>query len=146
MNEDERYMLEALKEAKKAYKKNEVPIGAIIVKDNKIIARSYNRKEKTQIAIQHAEILVIEKACKKLKNWRLLDCSLYVTVEPCMMCCGAIIQSRIKKIVYGTKNSNFGSVESVANLLNKNDIEIKSGILKEKCETIITEFFNKKRK
>ncbi len=146
MNEDERYMLEALKEAKKAYKKNEVPIGAIIVKDNKIIARSYNRKEKTQIAIQHAEILVIEKACKKLKNWRLLDCSLYVTVEPCMMCCGAIIQSRIKKIVYGTKNSNFGSVESVANLLNKNDIEIKSGILKEKCEAIITEFFNKKRK
>ena len=146
MNEDERYMLEALKEAKKAYKKNEVPIGAIIVKDNKIIARSYNRKEKTQIAIQHAEILVIEKACKKLKNWRLLGCSLYVTVEPCMMCCGAIIQSRIKKIVYGTKNSNFGSVESVANLLNKNDIEIKSGILKEKCEAIITEFFNKKRK
>lgn len=146
VNSKEAFMEEALKEAKKAYKKNEVPIGAIIVKDNKIIARSYNRKEKTQIAIQHAEILVIEKACKKLKNWRLLDCSLYVTVEPCMMCCGAIIQSRIKKIVYGTKNSNFGSVESVANLLNKNDIEIKSGILKEKCEAIITEFFNKKRK
>ena len=146
MNKDEKYMIEALKEAKKAYKKKEVPIGAIIVRNDKIIARAYNRKEKSQIAIQHAEILAIIKACKKMKNWRLLDCTLYVTVEPCMMCCGAIIQSRIKKIVYGTKNDNFGSVESVDSLLNKYNIEIKNGILEEKCKKIITEFFNKKRK
>ena len=146
MNKDEKYMIEALKEAKKAYKKKEVPIGAIIVRNDKIIARAYNRKEKTQVAIQHAEILAIIKACKKMKNWRLLDCTLYVTVEPCMMCCGAIIQSRIKKIVYGTKNDNFGSVESVDSLLNKYNIEIKNGILEEKCKKIITEFFNKKRK
>lgn len=146
MNKDEKYMIEALKEAKKAYKKKEVPIGAIIVRNDKIIARAYNRKEKSQIAIQHAEILAIIKACKKMKNWRLLDCTLYVTVEPCMMCCGAIIQSRIKKIVYGTKNDNFGSVESVDSLLNKYNVEIKNGILKEKCKKIITEFFNKKRK
>ena len=146
MNKDEKYMIEALKEAKKAYKKKEVPIGAIIVRNDKIIARAYNRKEKSQIAIQHAEILAIIKACKKMKNWRLLDCTLYVTVEPCMMCCGAIIQSRIKKIVYRTKNDNFGSVESVDSLLNKYNIEIKNGILEEKCKKIITEFFNKKRK
>ena len=146
MNKDEKYMIEALKEAKKAYKKKEVPIGAIIVRNDKIIARAYNRKEKSQIAIQHAEILAIIKACKKMKNWRLLDCTLYVTVEPCMMCCGAIIQSKIKKIVYGTKNDNFGSVESVDSLLNKYNIEIKNGILEEKCKKIITEFFNKKRK
>ena len=146
MNKDEKYMIEALKEAKKAYKEKEVPIGAIIVRNDKIIARAYNRKEKTQVAIQHAEILAIIKACKKMKNWRLLDCTLYVTVEPCMMCCGAIIQSRIKKIVYGTKNDNFGSVESVDSLLNKYNIEIKNGILEEKCKKIITEFFNKKRK
>lgn len=146
MNKDEKYMIEALKEAKKAYKKKEVPIGAIIVRNDKIIARAYNRKEKTQVAIQHAEILAIIKACKKMKNWRLLDCTLYVTVEPCMMCCGAVIQSRIKKIVYGTKNDNFGSVESVDSLLNKYNIEIKNGILEEKCKKIITEFFNKKRK
>ncbi len=146
MNKDEKYMIEALKEAKKAYKKKEVPIGAIIVRNDKIIARAYNRKEKSQVAIQHAEILAIIKACKKMKNWRLLDCTLYVTVEPCMMCCGAIIQSRIKKIVYGTKNDNFGSVESVDSLLNKYNIEIKNGILEEKCKKIITEFFNKKRK
>lgn len=146
MNKDEKYMIEALKEAKKAYKKKEVPIGAIIVRNDKIIARAYNRKEKTQVAIQHAEILAIIKACKKMKNWRLLDCTLYVTVEPCMMCCGAIIQSRIKKIVYGTKNDNFGSVESVDSLLNKYNVEIKNGILGEKCKKIITEFFNKKRK
>lgn len=146
MNKDEKYMIEALKEAKKAYKKKEVPIGAIIVRNDKIIARAYNRKEKTQVAIQHAEILAIIKACKKMKNWRLLDCTLYVTVEPCMMCCGAIIQSRIKKIVYGAKNDNFGSVESVDSLLNKYNIEIKNGILEEKCKKIITEFFNKKRK
>ena len=146
MNKDEKYMIEALKEAEKAYKKKEVPIGAIIVRNDKIIARAYNRKEKTQVAIQHAEILAIIKACKKMKNWRLLDCTLYVTVEPCMMCCGAIIQSRIKKIVYGTKNDNFGSVESVDSLLNKYNVEIKNGILGEKCKKIITEFFNKKRK
>ena len=144
MNDDQKYMIEALNEAKKAYQKGEVPIGAVIVYDNKIIARAYNKKEKTHIVTHHAEILAITKACKKIKNWRLSNCTLYVTVEPCMMCCGAIIQSRLKKIVYGTKNENFGFIKNINNSVG--DIEIISGVLEEECKKIITEFFNRKRK
>ena len=114
-----KYMIEALKEAKKAFELGEVPIGAVIVKDNKIISRAFNKKESSNLATSHAEILAINKACKKLNNWRLLDCTLYVTVEPCLMCCGAIIQSRIKKVVYGTSNEYYGAVESIDNTLKK---------------------------
>jgi tRNA(adenine34) deaminase len=117
MNE---FMKEAFKEAQKAYKKDEVPVGAVIVKDGKIIARGYNQKEKCKNAIKHAEIIAIEKACEKLKNWHLEGCELYVTLEPCLMCCGAIIQSRIKKLYYGVKSERFGYVESVDKLFNKN--------------------------
>lgn len=137
----EKYMIEALKEANKAFSINEVPIGCVIVKDNKIISRGYNKKESTNLATSHAEIIAINKACKKLNNWRLLDCTLYVTVEPCLMCCGAIIQSRIKKVVYGTSNENYGAVE----LLEKNNIEVEKNVLQNECSLVLQEFFKKRR-
>ena len=144
-NMNDIYMKIALKEAKKALKKNEVPIGAIIVKNNKIIAKAHNQKEKTKIVTKHAEIIAIEKACKKLKTWHLNDCILYTTVEPCLMCSGAIIQSRIDKVVYGTENEKFGKLNNII----KNDnikIEIESGILKNESIDLLQQFFNKKRK
>ncbi len=141
----EKYMLEALKEADKAFKLGEVPIGAVIVKDGKIISRAFNKKESSNLATSHAEILAINKACKKLNNWRLLDCTLYVTVEPCLMCCGAIIQSRIKKVIYGTTNEYYGAVESIDNTLKKYNIEVESNILQNKCSYILKEFFKKRR-
>lgn len=141
----EKYMLEALKEADKAFKLGEVPIGAVIVKDGKIISRAFNKKESSNLATSHAEILAINKACKKLNNWRLLDCTLYVTVEPCLMCCGAIIQSRIKKVVYGTSNEYYGAVESIDNTLKKYNIEVENNILQNKCSYILKEFFKKRR-
>ena len=101
------HMEEASRLACKAYSKGEVPVGAVIVKDDKIISKAFNTREKDQIATHHAEIIAIEKACKKLKSWRLENCEMYVTMEPCMMCSGAIEQSRIKKIVYGIKNENY---------------------------------------
>ena len=141
----EKYMIEALKEAKKAFELGEVPIGAVIVKDNKIISRAFNKKESSNLATSHAEILAINKACKKLNNWRLLDCTLYVTVEPCLMCCGAIIQSRIKKVVYGTPNEYYGAVESIDNTLKKYNIEVENNILQNECSNIMKEFFKKRR-
>ena len=138
-------MMEALKEAKKAYENDEVPIGAVVVKNNKIIARAYNNKEKNNIATHHAEILAINKACKKNKNWRLNDCTIYVTVEPCVMCCGAIIQSRIKKIVYGISNKNYGGVESIAKIFDGTDISIEKGIMQDDCLELLQKFFNEKR-
>ena len=140
-----KYMIEALKEAKKAFELGEVPIGAVIVKDNKIISRAFNKKESSNLATSHAEILAINKACKKLNNWRLLDCTLYVTVEPCLMCCGAIIQSRIKKVVYGTSNEYYGAVESIDNTLKKYNIEVENNILQNKCSYMLKEFFKKRR-
>lgn len=145
MNE---FMKEAFKEAQKAYKKDEVPVGAVIVKDGKIIARGYNQKEKCKNAIKHAEIIAIEKACKKLKNWHLEGCELYVTLEPCLMCCGAIIQSRIKKLYYGVKSERFGYVESVDKLFNKNThimTEVKN-LDDEESLKILQDFFKNKRK
>lgn len=142
---DEKYMVLALKEAEKAFKKNEVPIGAVIVKNGKVISKSHNKKEKNKIVTHHAEILAINNACKKSKNWRLNDCTLYVTVEPCMMCAGAIIQSRIKKIVYGTSNKNFGSVESNLQVFKNTDVIIEKGICQKECENIIQKFFQEKR-
>ena len=114
---EEKFMKEALKEAKKAYDKDEIPVGAVIVKDNKIIARAHNLKEGKNNAICHAEILAIQKACKKLDSWRLLDCEMYVTLEPCSMCAGALINSRIKKIYIGTSDEKTGACGSKLNLL-----------------------------
>ena len=133
----------ALNEAKKAFKKNEVPIGAVIVKNGKIISKAHNKKENNNIATNHAEIIAINKACKKIKNWRLLDCTLYVTVEPCMMCFGAILESRISKIIYGTTNENCGYISK--NEVGDN-IEIIGNICEEECKNIIKLFFENKRK
>lgn len=136
---NEYYMNIAIKEAKKAYKYEEVPVGAVIVKDNKVIAKAYNKKEKTKNVTKHAEVIAISKACKKLKNWRLEDCIIYVTMEPCMMCSGAIEQSRIKKIVYGVKNENYGFTDQLKN------IEIISQVCEKECRELVQSFFKKRR-
>ena len=149
MNSKEKFMKEALKEAKKAYDKLEVPVGAVIVKDGKIIARAHNLKETKFDTTKHAEILAIQKASKKLKSWRLLDCEMYVTLEPCSMCTGALINSRIKKIYIGTTDKKTGAVGSVFNLLEdytfNHKVEYETGILKDECENILKEFFKNLR-
>ena len=141
MQEDKYYMNIALLEAKKAFRKEEVPIGAVVVKNNKVIAKAYNRKTLDNVATYHAEILAIEKACRKLKTWYLEDCVLYTTVEPCLMCTGAIMQSRIPKVVYGTNNEAFGHLSK----LTDSKIEIVSDVLKDDCKQILTDFFKKQR-
>lgn len=149
MQEKEKFMREALKEAKKAYIKEEIPVGAIIVKDNKIIARAYNKKEEKMDTTKHAEIIAIQKASKKLKAWRLTDCDMYVTLEPCSMCAGALIQSRIRKVYIGTEDKKTGACGSVLNLLEdykfNHKVEIENEILKEECEAILKKFFKELR-
>lgn len=146
----EYFMKQALKEAEKAYKKLEVPVGAVIVKDGKIIARGYNQKETKKDTTKHAEIIAIQKASKKLGSWRLIDCEMYVTLEPCSMCAGAIINSRIKKIYIGTMDQKTGAVGSVLNLLEdykfNHKVEIESGIMQKECEKILKDFFKELRK
>jgi tRNA(adenine34) deaminase len=142
-------MKEALKEAKKAELIDEVPIGCVIVKDDKIIARGHNQRETNQSPIGHAEIIAINKASKKLKSWRLEGCDIYVTLEPCIMCSGAIIQSRINKVYYGASDPKGGALGSSINVLEANNInhhpEVVSGVLKEECSSIITNYFKAKR-
>lgn len=143
------FMKEALKEANKAREKLEVPIGAVIVKNEKIIARAHNLRESKNNAIAHAEILAIQKACKKLNAWRLTDCELYVTLEPCAMCAGAISNARIKKVYFGAKEPRSGAVGSKINLLEdyffNHKVEYESGILEDDCTAIMKEFFKKRR-
>ena len=149
MNEQEKFMSLAIKEAKKAEGKNEVPIGAIIVKEGKVISRGYNLRESKQNSLKHAEIIAIDKACKKLGNFRLEDCDLYVTVEPCLMCAGAIVQSRIRRVYFGARDEKYGAVTSVANafdIKSNHKVEFEQGICKEECETLIKEFFKELRK
>lgn len=140
-----KYMLEAIKEAKKALAIDEIPVGAVIVKDGKIIARGYNKKELKQNATKHAEIIAIEKASKKLNNWRLIDCEMYVTVEPCVMCAGAILSARLKKVYIGTNDNKMGAVGSVLNLFEdytfNHKVEYEKNIMKEDCEKLIKDFF-----
>lgn len=148
MNEKEKFMLVAIKEAKKAILKDEVPIGAIIVKDGKIISRGYNLRESKQNSLNHAEIIAIDKACKKLGNFRLEECDMYVTVEPCLMCAGAIVQSRIRKVYFGTRDEKYGAVISVAKafeIKSNHNVEFEEGICKEECEKIVKDFFKKLR-
>lgn len=135
-------MEKALLQAKKAYKNDEIPVGCVIVYKNKVIACGYNKKEGKNNAIMHAEMVAIDKACKKLGNWRLDNCELYVSLEPCMMCMGAIIESRIKNVYYGAKRNNKqlydkSAITSCVNLIYMNDIE---------CSTILSDFFINKRK
>ena len=149
MTDKERFMNEALKEAKKAYQKGEVPVGAIIVKDNKIIARAHNQKEEKNNPVMHAEINAIMKACKKLNSWRLEDAEIYVTLEPCMMCASAIVAARMKKVYIGTKNEKLGYCGSVINLLEQNNefkVQKEEGLLKNECQEIIKKFFKELRK
>ncbi len=147
---EEKFMKEALKEAKKAYDKLEVPVGAVIVKDGKIIARAHNLKETKFDTTKHAEILAIQKASKKLNSWRLIDCEMYVTLEPCSMCAGALINSRIKKVYIGASDQKTGAVGSVFNLLEdytfNHKVEYKKGVLQDECESILKEFFKELRK
>lgn len=147
---NEKWMQEAIKQAKKAAQKDEVPIGCVIVKDDQIIARAYNKREMKQCSTAHAEILAIEKACKKLGSWRLEDCDLYVTLEPCPMCSGAIIQSRIRNVIFGAYDPKGGCMGSNMNI---NDVrgfnhypDIEGGILQDECSCLLKEFFKAKRK
>lgn len=145
----EKFMKIALKEAKKAAKKKEVPIGAVIVKNDKVIAKAHNLREKSNLATGHAELLAIQKANKKLKSWRLDRCTLYVTIEPCPMCAGAIIQSRIGKLVYGAQDLKSGTHQSVVNLFDKtfnHKVDVEYGIMEEECGQVVTDFFRKLRK
>lgn len=149
MHDDIYYMNIAYKEALKALQEDEVPVGAIIVKDNKIIAKAHNKKEHSNIATYHAEILAINKANKKLNTWHLDDCIMYVTLEPCVMCAGAIIQSRIKKVVYGAKSYQDGAIESACKIYDVKGFNHypETIFLKEteNCSKIITDYFKSKR-
>ena len=140
---NEYYMRVAIKEAKKAFKKNEIPVGAVIVCNNKIVSKACNKKEKKQNALMHAEIIAINKACKKKKSWRLNDCVMYVTMEPCNMCMGAIIESRIKKIYCGIYNNKSKEINKI--IMANEKLEIEYGINKNDIEKIMKESFKKIR-
>lgn len=148
--EDLKYMKMAYKEALKALKINEVPIGCVIVKDGEVIARGYNQRNKKKTVLGHAEISAVEKACKKIEDWRLEGCTLYVTLEPCQMCAGALVQSRIDRVVIGSMNKKAGCAGSVINLLDMKEfnhrVALTYGVMEEECSTLLTEFFGNLRK
>ncbi len=150
MTADEKFMQEAIKQAKKAEEIMEVPIGCVIVRDGKIIARAYNRRNKDKSALSHAELLAIQKASKKAGDWRLEDCTLYVTLEPCQMCAGAIVQSRMKRVVIGSMNPKAGCAGSIINLLEmeqfNHQVEVVRGVLQEECSILLTGFFKDLRR
>ena len=140
----EHFMKEALKEAKKAYLKNETPIGAVAVYEDEIIARAHNLRETRQDSTKHAEVQVIQKACKKLGTWRLENVSIYVTLEPCVMCAGAMIQARVENVYYGAKNDRFGVHQGAINLFGvpfNHQVNVTGGILEEECSSMISSFF-----
>ncbi len=149
MTPDEKYMKAALREAKKAYKLEEVPIGCVIVQKDKIIARGYNRRNTDKNTLAHAEMSAIKKASKKTGDWRLEDCTMYVTLEPCQMCAGAIVQSRLGKVVIGSMNPKAGCAGSVINLLQmkqfNHQVEMVTGVLEEECSTMLSGFFQELR-
>ena len=149
LKDDNFFMGMALSEAQKALKKDEVPVGAVIVVEEKIISRAHNQPIKTNDPTAHAEIIAIRKAAKKLKNYRLDNATLYCTIEPCIMCLGAIIHARIKRLVYGAQEPKFGSIKSIIQFPFEKfnyKLEIRDGVLSEKCIKILKEFFQKKRK
>lgn len=142
---DIKFMKEAIRQAKKAYKLDETPIGCVIVHEGKIIARGYNRRNTDKSPLAHAEITAIRKASRKLGDWRLEECTLYVTLEPCQMCAGAIVQARIPRLVIGSRNPKAGCAGSVLNLLQvpafNHQVEITEGVLEEECSLMLTNFF-----
>ncbi len=150
MCDKEYYMKMAINEAKKALKKEEVPIGAIIVKDGEIISKAYNIKESKHDTTKHAELIAIQKASRKLESWRLYGCEMYTTLEPCPMCAGAIINSRIKKVYIGAMDEKTGAAGSVLNIFNdykfNHNVEYENNILREECSKILKDFFNELRK
>lgn len=150
MDDKEFFMREALTEARKAFEKDEVPVGAIILKEGKIIARAHNLKENKGDATRHAEMECISEATQVIGNWWLEDCDIYVTMEPCPMCAGALINSRIRKLYYGAKDPKSGCCGSVVDLcspgLFNHNIEVEGGVLEKECGDILSEFFRKKRK
>ena len=149
MTDDEKYMKQALKEATKAESMDEVPIGCVIVKDGKIISRGYNTREKDNQTIGHAEINAIRKASKKLSSWRLCDCDIYVTLEPCPMCAGAIYQSRFRRVIYGAEDLKQGALGGAFNLYDVSSLnhhpEVTRDVLKDECSSLISSYFKKKR-
>ena len=149
MTADERYMREALKQARKAYRLGEVPIGCVIVYEDKIIARGYNRRNTDKNTLAHAEITAIRRASQKLGDWRLEGCTIYITLEPCQMCSGAIIQSRISRVVMGCMNPKAGCGGSILNLLQMKEFnhqaEVTRGVLEEPCSELLKTFFRELR-
>jgi tRNA(adenine34) deaminase len=148
MTREEKYIKLALKEAKKALLKDEVPIGCVIVKDNKIVSRGHNLRETKKNVTKHAEMVAIEKACKKLDSWRLVDCEIYVTLEPCAMCAGAIYQARISRVIFGADDPKGGALGGNFDLYKEklnHYPEVVKGILKEECSSIISNYFKTKR-
>lgn len=140
----EYFMELALEQAKIAYKKREIPIGCVIVKNGKVIAKTYNTREKSKSAIAHAEILAIDKACKKVKNWRLEDSDIFVTVEPCLMCMGAILNARIKNVYYGAKNTSMTNVDiDYSKSILNHKVNVVAGIKEEECASLLKSFFKR---
>lgn len=150
MTESERYMKEAIKQAKKALELDEVPIGCVVVYDGKIIGRGYNRRNTDKSTLAHAEMIAIKKASRKINDWRLEDCTMYVTLEPCQMCAGAIVQARIPRVVIGSMNPKAGCCGSILNLLEEerfnHQAEVVRGVLEEECSALLTDFFKALRK
>ena len=148
MDKNEEFMKEALREAKKALKKDEVPVGAIVVLDDKIIARGYNTRQHSHDATNHAEIIAIKKACKKIKDFRLNNAVMYVTLEPCIMCLGAILNSRIKTVYFGAKNNKENAI-NLEEIIDKAELNHKSelvgGVLEKECGDLISSYFKNKR-
>lgn len=146
---DERYMKEALRQARKAIRLGEVPIGCVIVYQDKIIGRGYNKRNTKKTTLAHAELIAIEKASKAMGDWRLEDCVMYVTLEPCQMCSGAIVQARIKKVVVGTMNPKAGCAGSILNLLQMQEfnhqVELVTGVLERECTEVLQTFFKELR-
>ena len=147
--EDIRYMKEAIRQAKKAAALGDVPIGCVIVYQDKIIGRGYNRRMADKTVLAHAEIIAMRKACKKMGDWRLEDCTMYVTLEPCPMCAGAIVQARIPRVVIGCMNPKAGCAGSILNLLQvpqfNHQVEMEKGILEEECSQMLKQFFKELR-
>lgn len=150
MTADEKYMKEALRQAKKAEALLEVPIGCVIVQNDKIIARGYNRRNTDKNTLSHAELNAIRKASKKTGDWRLEDCTMYITLEPCQMCAGAIVQARMGRVVIGAMNPKAGCAGSILNLLEMSEfnhqVNMERGVLEEECSAMLSEFFKKLRK
>ena len=150
MTQEEKYMKEAIRQAKKAAAVGDVPIGCVIVHEDKIIARAYNQRNKKKTTLAHAELLAIQKASKKLEDWRLEECTMYITLEPCQMCAGAIVQARIPRVVIGSMNPKAGCAGSILNILQiptfNHQCEITKGVCEEECSEMLTTFFKELRK